>query len=188
MATDMTTSRITTSRLPFILPVIAFAALAVVFAIGLTRDPKILPSMLIDRPLPAFTLPGLAAGDAPLLHTQFRGEPKLINIFASWCITCKVEHPYLEELARQGLPLYGIDWKDTPADGARYLAQFGNPYRQVGNDLPGRTVIDLGVSGAPETFVVDRHGRVRYRHVGPVTPDVWADTLQPLYEKLRAEA
>ncbi|QMW21938.1 DsbE family thiol:disulfide interchange protein [Sandaracinobacteroides saxicola] len=175
-------------RLLFLIPVLALAGLIAVFGIGLTKDPKILPSMMIDRPLPPFTLAGLDAASPGLSHRQFRGEPKLINFFASWCVSCRVEHPMLERLAAEGVPIYGIDWKDEPAKGAAYLAQFGNPFRAVGSDPNGRTGIDMGVSGSPETFFVDARGRVRYRHVGPITPEVWAETLKPIWDGLRAEA
>ncbi len=173
----------------FAAPVIGFLLIAAALGLGLRRDPSILPSMLIDKPLPAFDLtnaPGRPSGRA-LASTDLRGEPALLNVFASWCVSCRVEHPMLMRLARQGEPLQGLNWKDGEQDGARWLAEFGDPYDRVGHDPTGRTGIDLGVTGAPETFVIDRQGRVRYRHVGPITDAVWNDTLAPLMAELRAE-
>lgn len=173
-------------RLVFILPLLLLAAIIVVFGAGLTRDPSILPSQLIDKPLPAFARPGLHPGDPGLASTDFRGEPKLLNVFASWCIACKVEHPMLMRLKAAGVPLYGLAWKDKPAASAALLAESGNPYRRIASDEPGRVGIDLGVTGAPETFVIDAAGRVRYRHVGPITEAAWEETLAPMLKDLRA--
>ena len=177
-------------RLAFAAPVLAFLLIAGALAMGLGRDPTILPSMLIDKPLPAFDLPDVRAGAAPrsLASTDFRGEPALLNVFASWCVSCRIEHPLLMQLSRDGVSLHGLNWKDEGDAGARWLVEFGDPYARVGYDPTGRTGVDLGVTGAPETFVIDRQGRVRYRHVGPITPEVWTGTLQPLMAELRAEA
>lgn len=176
-------------RLLFVLPVLAFLLIAGGLAMGLGRDPSILPSTLIDKPLPAFALSDVRgkAGGRSLASTDFRGEPMLLNIFASWCVSCRIEHPFLMQLSRDGVPLHGLNWKDKGDDGARWLAELGDPYARVGYDPTGRTGIDLGVTGAPETFVIDGQGRVRYRHVGPVTPKVWTETLEPLMTRLRAE-
>ena len=175
-------------RLGFLLPIILFVAIAIGLGIGLRRDPSLLPSMLIDQPLPAFDLPGVIPGDDRGLETaDFSGAPRLLNVFASWCVACVIEHPTLLRLKAQGVVIHGLDWKDDPADGARWLAERGNPYTLLGSDPGGRTGIDLGVTGAPETFVVDRHGRVRYRHVGPITPDVWTRTLEPMLTRLGQE-
>ncbi len=177
-------------RLAFIAPVVVFIAVAIALFIGLGRDPKILPSMLIDRPLPAFDLPD-ARPDVvgrELASTDFTAQPMLLNVFASWCVSCRVEHPLLMRLSQEGVPIHGLNWKDTPGAGAAWLKEFGDPYARVGDDASGRVAIDLGVTGAPETFVVDKHGVVRYRHVGPITPQVWDDTLAPLMARLRAEA
>lgn len=177
-------------RLAFIAPVLVFVAVAIALFIGLGRDPKILPSMLIDRPLPAFDLadarPGLIGRE--LASTDFTGEPMLLNVFASWCVSCRVEHPLLMRLSQQGVPIHGLNWKDAPGAGAAWLNEFGDPYSRVGDDPTGRVAIDLGVTGAPETFVVDKHGVVRYRHVGPISGEAWDKTLAPLIAKLRAEA
>jgi cytochrome c biogenesis protein CcmG/thiol:disulfide interchange protein DsbE len=175
--------------LGFAVPAVGFLVIAGLLGMGLRRDPAILPSMLIDRPLPAFDLQNAPGRDQgrPLASTDLRGEPTLLNVFASWCVSCRVEHPMLMRLARDGEPLHGLNWKDGERDGARWLDEFGDPYDRVGHDPTGRTGIDLGVTGAPETFVIDRQGRVRYRHVGPITEAVWADTLAPMMAELRAE-
>lgn len=174
-------------RLIAIVPALLFLGVIVAFGIGLKRDPSILPSMLIGKPLPAFALPAVRDGDVGLTTADLKGEPALLNVFASWCVACRVEHPTLMRLKAEGVPIHGLDWKDEAVDGARWLAVNGDPYRLAGNDRTGRTGIDLGVSGVPETFVIDRTGHVRYRHVGAVTPEVWAQTIAPLMTRLRAE-
>jgi cytochrome c biogenesis protein CcmG/thiol:disulfide interchange protein DsbE len=174
-------------RLIFLLPVAIFAIIAVGFSIGLTKDPSIIPSQLIDKPLPAFQLGGVRPGEPGFGNATFQGEPKLLNIFASWCVSCRVEHPMLMRLKAEGVPIYGLDWKDKAADGAAFLAEHGDPYVMTANDESGRVGIDLGVTGAPETFVIDASGRVRYKQIGPITPEVWEDTLKPLMDQLRRE-
>ena len=178
-------------RLVFILPVIAFMALIGFFAIGLTKDPKALPSQLIDRPLPEFALPGIEAvpgGGPGFASAAIRGEPALLNVFASWCAACPQEHPVLTRIAKEGVPVYGLAWKDKPADSREWLARFGNPYAKVAADETGRTAIDLGVTGVPETFIVDGEGRVRYKQIGPISNEKWDTEIKPLMAKLRAEA
>jgi cytochrome c biogenesis protein CcmG/thiol:disulfide interchange protein DsbE len=155
---------------------------------GLRHDPAILPSMLIGKPLPAFALPPLRPAEPGLASAELAGEPVLLNVFASWCGPCKEEHPTLLRLKSEGVRIVGLDWKEEAADGARWLDQNGDPYLRAGNDRTGRAGIDLGVSGVPETFVIDRRGRVRYRQVGAITPDVWAQTIEPLMAHLRAES
>jgi cytochrome c biogenesis protein CcmG/thiol:disulfide interchange protein DsbE len=174
-------------RLLAIVPVVAFAVLLVGFAVGLKRDPSILPSVLIGKPVPAFALPGVKPGAPGLASSELVGEPMLLNVFASWCGACRVEHPTLMRLSSEGVVIHGLDWKDEPAAGAAWLDQHGDPYRRAGNDRTGRAGIDLGVSGAPETFVIDRKGHVRYRQVGAITPQVWNDKISPLMAQLRAE-
>ena len=144
--------------------------------------------MLIDRPAPRIALAPLEAGSGKLRNADLGGEVALLNVFASWCPACRAEHPTLLRLGRQQvIPLYGIDWKDKPGDGLRWLNQHGDPYLKTGDDPDGRTGIDMGVTGVPETFVVDRTGRIRYRHAGPVTEDVWHETFEPLIASLRTE-
>jgi len=175
-------------RLLFLAPVTLFLLLVLAFAYGLTRDPSRLPSTLIDKPLPPFQLAGLNDGDAGLSNAQIRGEPALLNIFASWCMPCRIEHPLLLQLARDGVAIYGIDWKEPAADGAAYIARHGNPFQAIGSDPAGRTGIDLGTTGVPETYIVDGNGRVRYKHIGPISEHDWRDTLKPMMDRLRADA
>jgi cytochrome c biogenesis protein CcmG/thiol:disulfide interchange protein DsbE len=176
-------------RLLFIVPVLGFVGLAVFLGLGLTRDPKALPSQLIDRPLPEFALPGIETPPGPGFATAaFKGEPKLLNIWASWCAACPQEHPVLERIAGEGFKVYGIAWKDKPADSRDWLARYGNPYAAVAADEQGRTAIDLGVTGVPETFIVDKRGRVRFKQIGPISPEVWEGQIKPLMQQLRAEA
>lgn len=177
-------------RLMFALPVLAFLAVAAVLAWGLGRDPSVLPSALVDKPLPAFATadpraPGVAGRG--LSDRDFGGRPMLLNVFGSWCVGCRIEHPLLMKLAAEGVIIHGLDWKDAPGAGAQWLAEQGDPYTRVGDDADGRVAIDLGVTGAPETFVVDKAGRVRHRHVGPITEAAWRDTLLPLMVQLEAE-
>ncbi len=174
-------------RLAYLAPVLLFAALVAAFAAGLGHDPSKLPSTLIDKPLPPFDLPAVRVGDVGLKSTDVVGQPRLLNVFASWCVSCRIEHPVLLQLKAQGVPIDGLDWKDEPADGQKYLIDQGDPYRLAGNDRGGRAGIDLGVAGVPETFVVDRHGRVRYKHIGPITPDDWNGVIKPLMDRLGAE-
>lgn len=168
-------------------PVAAFAFLAVVLALGLKEDPSRLPSVLVGKPVPNFALGPVRPGDVGFSRDDIRGKVVLINIYGSWCVVCREEHPMLMELAAKGVPIYGIDWKDTPADGAETLLRSGDPYVRVGSDQNGRLALDLGVSGAPETFVVDRTGRIRFKQVGAITSEVWRDQMGPLIRKLEAE-
>lgn len=172
-------------RLIYILPAVAFVALAVYFFVSLTRDPSTLPSAMINQPTPAFTLAGL--GDKPgLARDEFTGQVVLINFFASWCIPCRTEHPLLMNLSRElSVPLYGIDYKDKPEDAARFLGELGDPYGRIGADREGRVGIDFGVYGVPETYVIDKAGRIRLRHVGPLTPADVARELAPLVKALQ---
>jgi cytochrome c biogenesis protein CcmG/thiol:disulfide interchange protein DsbE len=176
------------NRLLALLPIGVFAALLVVFTLALDRDPSKIPSVLIDKPLPAFRLPGIEADIAGLSSTDFRGRPMLLNVFGSWCTSCLAEHGTLMALKEQGVIITGIDWRDAALDGAKWLGANGNPYARVGSDPSGRTGIDLGVTGAPETFVIDAKGRVRYKFIGPIDADAWTNTLEPLLQKLRSES
>lgn len=169
-------------------PVAAFVIVLLGFMAGLKRDPAILPSMLIGKPLPAFALAPLRPATPGLASSDVAGEPMLLNVFASWCGPCQAEHPVLMRLQREGVPIVGLDWKEAAADGARWLDRNGDPYQRAGNDPTGRAGIDLGVSGVPETFVVDRRGRVRFRQVGAITPEIWATKIEPLMTRLRAES
>jgi len=176
-------------RFLFLVPVVGFVAVVALFFVGLGRDPSRLPTVFQDKPLPPFSAPPLRPGDSGLTNADLAGgEPVLLNVFASWCAPCRVEHPVFMSLRAEGVPIHGLNWKDQPGEGLRWLAQFGDPYIRIGQDPTGRTGIELGVAGVPETFVIDKQGRVRYRHVGAVTPDVWRDKIEPLMAKLRTES
>lgn len=175
-------------RLLFFLPLLLFAVMAVYFGLGLREDPSEVPSQLIDRELPAFDLPPIEGFEDGLASTDLLGQVSLLNVFGSWCPPCAIEHPMLMQISRSGeVPIYGIDWKDPPGAGAEWLERHGNPYVRVGDDAAGRVAIDLGLTGAPETFIIDRAGRVRYRHVGVIDEAVWRDTLRPLVRHLQEE-
>lgn len=175
-------------RLLFLLPILAFTLVLIAFLAGLGRDPAILPSTMIGKTLPSFDLPSLRPNDVPLKSAELGGQPVLLNVFASWCVSCRIEHPLLMQLKAEGVAIDGLDWRDDPAAGARYLTENGDPYLQAGNDRSGRAGIDLGVAAAPESFVVDRHGRVRYKQVGVITADDWERKIKPLMDRLRAES
>lgn len=173
-------------RLGFYIPAVLFVGLLAYFAVGLTLDPERLPSTLIDRPLPEFDLPPIQGFEQGLASKEITGEVFLLNVFGSWCVACIYEHPLLMRISRENLvPLYGLDWKDPPGAGAEWLKERGNPYTLIGDDADGRVAIELGVTGAPETFVVDREGVIRYKYVGPITNEAWEETIYPLIRELR---
>ena len=170
-----------------LVPMIVFAAVSAGLGFSLSNDPRKLPSMLIDKPTPAFRLASLDGGDG-FSNDDLKGKLALLNVFASWCPGCRVEHPTLMALAeKSGIPIYGVSWKDDRASGALWLKANRSPYVRVGDDASGRLGIDLGVSGVPETFVIDRGGRIRYRYAGPITDEVWREAFAPLLVELRSE-
>jgi len=172
-------------RLLYLLPVALFAAVAGYFLLALSsdRNPQEVPSALVGKPAPDFTLAPLLPDVPGLARADLGGDVVLVNFFASWCVPCRAEHPYLGRLAKEGgLPIFGVAWKDVAAATRAYLAQFGNPYARIGMDDSGRTGIDFGITGVPETFVVGRDGRICYRQWGPVTDD---DTAQALLAKIK---
>jgi cytochrome c biogenesis protein CcmG/thiol:disulfide interchange protein DsbE len=175
-------------HLPLFLPLGLFAAFAGLLAYGLQRDPSAIPSVLIDRQMPEFALSSLEGEEAGLSRADLEGQVSLVNVFASWCSICVVEHPTLMKLSREGVPIYGINWRDAPGSGKAWLNRFGDPYSKKGADANGRVAIDLGVTGAPETFIIDRKGRIRYKQIGAISEDVWRGTLKPLIDKLAAES
>jgi len=175
-------------RFLLLVPFSLFLVLTAYFVVGLKRDPSSIPSVLIDRPLPAFDLAPIKGQTEGFAASDLEGKVTLVNIFASWCVSCIIEHPVLMEIAASdSVLLTGIDWKDKPGEGMRWLNRNGNPYALIGDDADGRTAIDFGVTGAPETFVVDKTGRIRYKQVGPITPRVWREQLKPLIDKLEQE-
>ena len=170
----------------FLLPLLAFLALAVVLGLGMRHDPRALPSALVDQPAPAINLPLLHAPQQRLDTARLRGQVWLLNVWASWCEPCRAELPALKVLAtRDAVPLYGLNYKDRDAAARKLLAQVGNPYVASAVDTDGRVGMDFGVHGVPETFVIDATGRVRLRHTGPVTAEVWRDKLMPAVRTLR---
>jgi cytochrome c biogenesis protein CcmG/thiol:disulfide interchange protein DsbE len=135
----------------------------------------VLPSPLIDRPAPAFALPSLHAPEQIISRADLLGAPYLLNVWASWCPACQIEHPLIERIAREGkIQVIGFNYKDDPVDAKRWLRQFGDPYSQIVVDRDGRSGIEWGVYGAPETFLVDAQGVIRFKHVGPMTPEIFA--------------
>ena len=175
-------------RLLFFLPVLIFIGVGIGLAVGLTRDPSTLPSALLDKPVPTFELPPIAGRGGPgFSSADLAGKVSLVNVFASWCVPCRVEHPLLMALADEGIAIYGIDYKDPADKAASWLAELGDPFRAVGADQDGRVAVDWGVYGVPETFVVDRDGRIRHRHVGPLQPHDIEKTIKPLLEHLGRE-
>lgn len=159
-------------RLWMIVPALGAAMVLAVFLLGLQReDSQLLPSALIDKPVPDFALDPLREGDAALTKADL-GEPgvKLVNIWASWCGPCRVEHPQIEALAGDGVTIHGLNYKDEPAAAKAFLAELGDPYTLIGTDRLGRTAIEFGVYGVPETFVVNSDGVIVFKHVGPVMP------------------
>ncbi|MDB5506987.1 MAG: Cytochrome c-type biosis protein CcmG/DsbE, thiol:disulfide oxidoreductase [Devosia sp.] len=170
----------------FALPLLILAGLVAVFATSLNRDPSLVPSVLIDKPAPQFTLAAVDGLDVPGFDTAaLKGEVTVVNVFASWCIPCRDEHPLLLALS-DGVRLFGINQKDAPENAAKFLAELGNPYDAVGADTDNRVSIDWGVYGVPETFVVDANGVITYKHVGPLFPEAIETGLLPAIEKARA--
>lgn len=170
------------------IPFALFLALAGAFWLGLGRDPSVLPSVLINREAPAFNLAAVREGDSNVSSELLEGQVTLLNVFASWCGPCRLEHPTLLQLAQERrVQLIGVNWKESPAECRQYLAETGDPYTRIGSDESGRFALELGVTGAPETFIIDRHGRIRYKQVGPITPDVWRDTIEPIVARLESE-
>ncbi len=176
-------------RLIFIAPTVIFAAVALAMAVGLTLRPDLLPSALIDKPVPVFALPGLGTKDGSATvgfsSADLKDRVSLVNVFASWCIPCRAEHPLLMRLADQErLAIFGLNYKDKPADARAWIGELGNPYRRIGVDPKGRVAIDWGVYGVPETFVIGPKGRIRYKHVGPLKARDVDEVILPIIRKL----
>lgn len=174
-------------RLLAFVPLILLAAIALAFAIGLSKDPRALPSQLIDKPVPNFSLQVVPGTDL-LAPEDLAGKVSIVSIFGSWCVACLQEHPTLMQIARQGdVPVYGVAWRDTGPDAAQWLTRHGNPYVKTGLDPHSKLAIDLGVTGAPESFIIDKTGHIRFKQTGPITPDVWINKIQPIIEHLQSE-
>lgn len=170
----------------FALPLLLFGVVVAFLGAGLGLDPRKIPSPLIGKPVPEFDLPPVKGRTLGLASRDLKGEVSLVNVFASWCVSCRDEHPVFMDLRKRGVvPVHGLNYKDKPDDAAGWLAELGDPYTRTGADLDGRVAIDWGVYGVPETFLVDRDGRIAYKHIGPITPQVVREKLMPLIERLR---
>ena len=171
----------------YLLPLIVFVLLVGFLAAGLSLNPREVPSPLIGKPAPAFSLPRLDAPGQTLSAQDLRGKVWVLNVWASWCAPCRQEHPLIAELAKSGgAPVYGLNYKDKPADATAWLGQLGNPYTATVSDVEGLVGIDYGVYGVPETFVIDKGGVIRLKHIGPMTPEALRDKVLPMLRKLGA--
>ena len=176
-----------------LLPFILFLGLIVAFVVQLNwnangHDPKALESALVGKTVPDFALESVQNPSKTLTADVVKtGTPRLLNVWATWCPTCYAEHQYLTELAKQGVEIVGIDYKDEREKALKFLAQYGDPYKAIIYDPKGSLGLDLGVYGAPETFIVDGNGKIHYRHAGDVNAKVWAEVLSPIYQKLKTQ-
>ena len=174
--------------LRYLIPLVLFLVLAGFLAIGLTRDPHEIQSVLINKPAPAFRLPQLKAAASTISNEDMRGKVWLLNVWASWCVACREEHPWLIKYAQSGVvPIYGLNYKDRREDAIGWLEELGDPYTVSAVDLDGRVGIDYGVYGAPETYIIDQSGMIRLKHVGPITPDVWTGKILPAVQELNRQ-
>lgn len=170
----------------YFLPLAIFFGLVYFLWRGLSLDPKVIPSALLNKPAPQFSLAQLQAPEQTLSAADMKGQVWLLNVWGSWCVSCRYEHPVLNDLAKQQLvPIIGLNWKDRPEDAIAWLARFGNPYQTSVMDRDGRVAIDFGVYGAPETFVIDKAGMIRHKHTGPISPDDLRNVIVPLLRELK---
>jgi cytochrome c biogenesis protein CcmG/thiol:disulfide interchange protein DsbE len=173
--------------LKFLIPLAVFVVLLVFLGVGLRLDPREVPSPLIGKPAPAFALPRLDAAEQTLQRDELLGKVWVLNVWASWCAPCREEHPLLVDFAKRRLaPVYGLNYKDQRPAGLAFLRQLGNPYEASLFDADGRVGIDYGVYGVPETFVIDKQGIIRFKHIGPLNPDVIRSKIEPLIKELNA--
>jgi cytochrome c biogenesis protein CcmG, thiol:disulfide interchange protein DsbE len=171
-------------RLFLFIPIAIFAVLAILFWRGLSLDPNKMPSALLNKPVPVFSLPRLENLQETRTESIFKGQVTLLNVWATWCETCHAEHLFLQKLKDQGVNIVGIDYKDNNEDALRWIAQLGNPYSEILVDEDGRFGLDLGVFGAPETYVVDAKGVIRFKHIGELNQKVWDEVVRPVMEGL----
>jgi cytochrome c biogenesis protein CcmG/thiol:disulfide interchange protein DsbE len=178
------------SRWPYILPLVIVLALGGVFAKRLLDvsggyDPLVIPTVLLDTPAPEFNLPPLPGYGDAFTTADLKGKVSLVNIWGSWCAACTVEHPFLMEIAKSGeIPIYGIAWRDQPDRSIAWLQRHGNPYTKIGQDPKSQAIINLGVVAAPESFLIDKDGVIRYKVAGIITRDEWREKIQPLIARL----
>ncbi len=168
------------NRVVLFVPLVIFLVLAVLFWRGLSLDPTDMPSALLDKPLPEFELPQLAEAGQTIEKADLIGKPMLLNVWATWCVACRAEHPFLLQLAEMGIPIYGVNYKDENAAARQWLQDLGNPYAANIVDAEGSLGMDLGVFGAPETYVLDANGVIRYKHIGVVNEKVWTENIAPV--------
>ncbi len=167
-----------------LVPIVVLVGLVWLFMANISRDPNYVPSVVLDKPVPDFALPPIAGLDVPGFDSaSLKGQVTLVNVFASWCIPCRDEHPVLMELAKTGVPIYGINQKDAPENARAFLADLGNPYARIGADTNGRVSIDWGVYGVPESFVVNAKGVITYKHTGPISERSLKQNVLPALEK-----
>lgn len=172
-----------------IVPIGVFLVLVVFLAIGLTRDPSVIPTEMIDRETPEFALPDLRDETRTISRDDIIGDIALVNVFGSWCVACLQEHPTLMQLAdADRIKIVGVNWRDEREEARDWLLEHGDPYDTIIFDVDSDLVIKLGVTGAPETFVLDQSGRIRFKQVGPITPDVWRETIRPVIDAIAAES
>lgn len=164
-----------------VIPVAILAVLAGFFYVGLYRSPGYIPSPYLGKPAPEFSLPGLKNPQRTVSTNDLKGQLTLFNVWATWCVGCRQEHPFLVQLSKQTkIPIYGLNWKDDPKAAREWLSSLGDPYVESGVDRTGDAAIDWGVYGAPETFLIDRDGTVLLKHIAPMTPDVWRSDFLPI--------
>lgn len=169
----------------YLAPLAIFLVLAGFLYVGLGLNPREVPSPLVDKPAPAFQLAQLGRPDQSFSRDDMKGKVWMLNVWASWCTACREEHPLLVEIARQGtVPIVGLNYKDKPDAAKQWLAQWGDPYKLSVQDPVGRTGIEFGVYGVPETFLIDKNGVIRFKQIGPITPKVWQDKMLPLIRQL----
>lgn len=170
-----------------ILPVLLFFIISIFLWRGLSLDPHHLPSAQLGRDLPSLNVPQLHNPEHTFNAEQFQGQVVLLNVWASWCSACVEEQVFLMQLAREGVSIYGLNYKDRPANALKWLKQWGNPYKDIASDLDGTKAIDLGVYGAPETFIIDKKGTIRYRYAGIMNQEIWSKDMLPLIKKLEQQ-
>ena len=171
-------------KVSFAAPLVVFAAMAGLLFFGLHRDPGLVASPLLDKPLPDFVMSEVRTPGSRFRSDELTGEPALLNVWASWCPPCLAEHPLLMSVTDE-VRVYGLNYKDKRADAVKWLDRHGDPYTRTGHDPDGKVALDLGVYGVPETFVIDRNGRIVHKHTGPISVREWAHTLRPLIQRLR---
>ncbi len=175
-------------KLRHLMPLLIFFVVLALLYVGLSLNPRDVPSVLINKKAPEISLPDLFDPDKTVSSASMKGKVWLLNIWGTWCPECWREHPFLNRLAREeGIPIFGIDWRDERDAAKQMLSRKGNPFVMVGFDADSQAVMNLGVYGAPETFLIDKKGFIRWKHTGALNADVWRDQLQPLFIKLQGE-